>query len=278
LISLVPLADGGALIVVAPIYSQSGRTFGGYALRLEAGGSEVRTTLGWRAGADPRDGLALFSFAEWAWARLPDGRVRWTSPEPWHDDTSVVYDPAADAFAVETGAAPAEPTGPAVSLALPGGRYLWFAAGEEGRTIVTVDAASRSVVPMDWPVDSGVSYTGTRLPDGRILVLSRLGGANANEVFDPRSGTLQDLGGPTGLRFQLRLPDGRILLDRPDQDSFGGSAAEAWILDPASTSLVGLGSRIPDANATYVHLGDDRVLVVGGDVNRSLGPGAWILR
>ena len=117
-----------------------------------------------------------------------------------------------------------------------------------------------------WPSGRVDGQTGTRLPDGRVLVAGA-GGLTA-ELYDPTSGTwsaaapmlLPNHGGQAA----TLMPDGQVLITG-GSDAAGKAIATVERYDPLSDTWTEVAPlHVPRLSATAVMLPDGTVLVVGG--------------
>ena len=105
----------------------------------------------------------------------------------------------------------------------------------------------------------------TQLPDGKMLVYSRLG----SEVYDPTTGTWTAFAKPTEFMPDPRaqLSDGTVLTDAIDDqpEGSGPDACNAAVFDPRTGSLTPASSTLRcGAGNSFTLLLDGTVLVAGG--------------
>jgi hypothetical protein len=206
---------------------------------------------------------------------LPDGRVLISGSASEPDLTSVIYDPATNAWSA-TGA----PTGgPGQTLtALASGNVLSTGGtGASGRPLVGAEVYCPStgtwspVGEMEVPRSL---YTATLLQDGRVLVTGGhnvdLGGALSSvEIFDPATNRWAPAACMTAPRYEHRavlLPDGRVLV-AGGRTASGEITASAELFDPISGTWSATGSMFTPRTAFEMNvIGDGRVLAAGGNI------------
>jgi len=284
-IGLVRLADGSVLLVASKWENNDGTTGGGFALRYDPVKKSIRRSSGLRSSGDPSASDAAWAFVARPPRVLPDGRVRWDSGT-W-SQPSVVYDPATDTFS--TLPAPPLPervpaqlgdgaTQRPVAVRLADGRYLLLGGSrDEGGPVAIYDAATGVAKTLPTSLVDGGPYSGTLLPDGRVLVLGTSTG-----IFDPRTERLEDIAIPESFQFRLWLPDGRALLQSDDQVMSSGAhgGSHAWTFDPSTDTFARVGTADVTGATSWTLLADGRVLLVGVDpahLSDVVGRSAWIL-
>jgi hypothetical protein len=278
-IGLVRLADGSVLLVASKWENNDGTTGGGFALRYDPVKKSIRRSSGLRS-----TGGAAADYADWGFASrpatvLPDGRARWDSVIPW-SRPSVVYDPATDTFSTlpASGQPPPDRVPAQVSVRLADGRYLLLGGSpDEGGRVAIYDAATGVAKTLPTSLVDGGPYSGTLLPDGRVLVLGTSTG-----IFDPRTERLEDIAIPESFQFRLWLPDGRALLQSDDQVMSSGAhgGSHAWTFDPSTDTFARVGTADVTGATSWTLLADGRVLLVGVDpahLADVVGRSAWIL-
>jgi large repetitive protein len=221
---------------------------------------------------------------------LADGRVLIAGGEygccmEWTQlRTAEVYDPATGSFH-PTGSMTGTITSRDLATLLPDGRVL--IVSNEGAELYDPEAGTFAATGS--PLGSPEFRTATLLQDGRVL----LAGAYDNssqapaELYDPRTGSFSLTGsllyGCEGGSATL-LKDGRVLFlgcgdpswtsDKPDELH---DSARAELYDPASGSFTLTGAMTrPRDDPTATLLADGRVLVSGGFVSTTRGPGDYL--
>jgi hypothetical protein len=209
--------------------------------------------------------------------RLPDGRIALVggtgADAPKEAQSTWLYDPAGDTWSFPTGPANLAPVYHTATLLagseilLAGGRANGFPVSPPEADAVAFDPVTGSTRALPPLHEARADHTGTRLADGRALIVGgwgkrgRLGDA---EVYDPATNRWSQVAGasPRTDHTATLLADGRVLL-------FGGAeSGPTQIFDPraarfADTSLAPEPGR---RHHTATLLPSGAVLVAGGYV------------
>ena len=201
---------------------------------------------------------------------LPDGRVLVAGG---NDDfplsSAELYDPALGTWSA-TGSLGTSRLAHTATL-LPDGRVLVVGGETMGEPPVILSSAEVYDPALGtWSATGSMgmtrsSHTATLLPDGRVLVVGRMGVSSSVEVYDPALGTWSSTGSLEQARYNhsaTLLPDGKVLV----AGGWNGSALNsAEVYESANGTWSATGSL---GTARYWHrttlLPDGRVLVAGG--------------
>lgn len=110
----------------------------------------------------------------------------------------------------------------------------------------------------------------TLLPDGRWLLSGGEQHPDALRLFDPTSGTTENLAPklhhPRSKHTTTLLPDGNVLILGGESDEGGALVRAAELYSPANSEVLDLGETAITARTSHsaVLLSDGRILIVGG--------------